>query len=491
MYTVHVSGLVLRRVNKNYAVNSSRLASFYGQCRNAGRFAELQRRMSAWMREHGALLARACTRQFEFVIAQRIRRTLQIFHLYTRIWDEVALKEFMRAWRRRMMRNTKQFVMSAAGMTVYDWNRKRISDEELESYKEEIEGIHRLKESTVVCAKCHLRTIIDVTQPGINYCKCYGATPVTTSNEDTDGWQPFIERQDMLIWKREEPNTGGLFAYKVYGSFSDVTADDFLQVQIDVDYRKKWDPTARELQIIDTDPNSEQSGNHSTDIIYWEMIWPKLFSNRDYVYQRRWMVDREKGLIVIISKVTEHPDAPTRPGVYRVTSYWSYMVITPYTEFHQPGIEFGLTYFDDPGINIPAGVTTWVAMSGLPDFLIRMRQASKDYKKYKMLEHGEVTPVSDYVSVDEIDTQKQSTTSNRRKTETDSVLKEEGTVGERTDIEKKGFLKFVHEKENADTKDKSDTFNVNKTEISIESRNCRPRREQGVLYNFFMTKLFT
>lgn len=87
-----------------------------------------------------------------------------------------------------------------------------------------------------------------------------------------EDWQPFIERQDMLIWRKKE--TGGLFAYKVYGSFADVTAEDFLQVQIDVDYRKQWDPTAQELKIIETDPDSESSGNHSTDIIHWEMIWP-------------------------------------------------------------------------------------------------------------------------------------------------------------------------------------------------------------------------
>jgi len=78
----------------------------------------------------------------------------------------------------------------------------------------------------------------------------------------------------MLIWRKVEPNSGGLFAYKVYGSFPDVTAEDFLQVQIDVDYRKQWDPTAQELQIIETDPKSESSVSHSTDVIHWEMIWP-------------------------------------------------------------------------------------------------------------------------------------------------------------------------------------------------------------------------
>lgn len=47
------------------------------------------------------------------------------------------------------------------------------------------------------------------------------------------------------------------------------------------------------------------------------------------------------------------------------------MVIKPSTNFSEPGIEFGLTYFDDPGVNIPSAVTAWVALSGnLMVFLI-------------------------------------------------------------------------------------------------------------------------
>lgn len=93
-----------------------------------------------------------------------------------------------------------------------------------------------------------------------------------------DGWRPYIERQDMLIWRREEPNFGGLFSYKVYGTFSDVTAEDFLHTQIDLEYRKKWDVTARELQVIDTDPSLQKSDNNGIDIIYWETIWPVCYN---------------------------------------------------------------------------------------------------------------------------------------------------------------------------------------------------------------------
>lgn len=89
-------------------------------------------------------------------------------------------------------------------------------------------------------------------------------------------WQPFIERRDMLVWRKEEPDTGGLYAYKVFGSFADVSADDFLQVQVDVEYRREWDPTARRLEIIDSDPRWTMEQDRHSDVLYWEMTWPVI-----------------------------------------------------------------------------------------------------------------------------------------------------------------------------------------------------------------------
>lgn len=58
------------------------------------------------------------------------------------------------------------------------------------------------------------------------------------------------------------------------------------------------------------------------------------------------------------------------------------MVIKPYSDLDKPGIEFGLTYYDNPGVSIPDAVTSWVAMKAMPEFLKRLREASKDYRKY-------------------------------------------------------------------------------------------------------------
>ncbi|XP_054010029.1 stAR-related lipid transfer protein 7, mitochondrial-like isoform X2 [Hylaeus anthracinus] len=468
MYTVQLPGLLLKRFNTNYVQNNTRLASF-GQYGNYGKFRECRKRINHWLKEQGGQVAEACTKQFEFIIAQRIRRSLQIFHLYTRIWDEVALKEFMKSWRNRALKNSRHFLMSSIGITMFNWDRERITEDELNGYKKEIEGIHRLRDSTVICAKCHLRIVIDTKQPDVKYCTCRGNKYNATSNRDSDGWTPYIERQDMLIWRREEPNCGGLFAYKVYGSFADVSAEDFLQTQIDVDYRKEWDPTARELQIIDTDPASQTSTDNRSDVIYWETIWPSLFANRDYVYQRRWVVDKERRLIIIISKGTDHPDAPCKPGLYRVTTYWSYMVIRPYTEFHQPGIEFGLTYFDDPGVNIPSAVASWVAMKGLPDFLIRMREASRNYQQYKSVKEDLDASNTNYAPLKDENISK------------DNILN--------SNMQNSGSELF-NDKNIEECDEQPEELNFEEDEEENKDSTNSTKESRGLLDYFFLTKLF-
>jgi len=48
-----------------------------------------------------------------------------------------------------------------------------------------------------------------------------------------------------------------------------------------------------------------------------------------------------------------------------VDEYWSYWVIQPTSSnMDQPGVEFSLTYFDNPGLSIPSAFASWVAMSG-------------------------------------------------------------------------------------------------------------------------------
>lgn len=119
--------------------------------------------------------------------------------------------------------------------------------------------------------------------------------------------------------------------------------------------------------------------NEVAELLFY---FQRLFSNRDYVFSRRFVVDEKKKTLVIKNRGTEHPARPVKSDKYRVQDYWSYMVIKPYTEIDKPGIEFALAYYDNPGISIPSAVTSWVAMRAMPEFLARLREAAKNYKEY-------------------------------------------------------------------------------------------------------------
>lgn len=322
-------------------------------------------------RQEPSKLLKVWARQCECVLAQRVRRGQQMFSLYSKLWEEHALRELIKNMRKQLTRNGKECLFSAIGVVCYNWERNRISDDEIRSHMNEIEYIQLLRDKTVKCQVCNQEP--EISDKNIMaFCDCKGRK---ASLDTFENWSLFIQQNDLIVWRRLHQS--GSYEYKVYGSYNDVTAEDFLSVQIDTTYRKEWDPTAIALEVIETDCIPSNS-----DLVYWEMQWPRLFSNRDYVFNRRFLVDPAQRTVMLLSKGTEHPDYPAKSNKFRVSDYWSSMVIKPYTEINKPGIEFSLTYYDNPGVNIPASVTAWVAYRAMPDFLTRLRDATKKYKQY-------------------------------------------------------------------------------------------------------------
>lgn len=309
-------------------------------------------------------------RQLEFVFAQRVRRGQQMFCLYSKWWEERALKEFLKKFRTSLGRNGKEFLIGATGVSLFNWQEKRISDDELQKHLDDMKYIEDLKDATM-CLSCAKG---EKSNKNTRLCEC-GSGGVSTKTYDD--WVPFIEKDDLIVWRRPIKDSP-LFEYKVFGSYFDVTAEDFLNAQIDTEYRKEWDTTAAKLEVGEKDPDPESN----SDILYWEMQWPRLFVNRDYVFNRRYKVFEDAQMIIIINQTTEYSRFPKYPDRYRVEEYWSCMVIKPYEDMQKEGITFSLTYFDNPGVNIPSSVTSWVARSAMPDFLSKQRNASKNYKDY-------------------------------------------------------------------------------------------------------------
>ena len=62
-----------------------------------------------------------------------------------------------------------------------------------------------------------------------------------------------MERKDILVWRREHASKRGLYEYKLYGKFDDVTVWEFLAVQLDLSqYRHTWDTSTAQCREVET-----------------------------------------------------------------------------------------------------------------------------------------------------------------------------------------------------------------------------------------------
>lgn len=191
-------------------------------------------------------------------------------------------------------------MFSGVGLaTAFDWDSERINYESVRKNFDELELVARLRLETIHCDTCGHRLVIDYKVDGIVYCACSKGNTCasravqpstkTVGKQYEKPWTPYMERKNMIIWRREDQP--GLFAYKgswngkitkifhenqftlivsVYASYDDISAEDFLHIQTDTEYRKEWDQSAVTLDVIDTDP-VHRSKSH---IIHWEMQWP-------------------------------------------------------------------------------------------------------------------------------------------------------------------------------------------------------------------------
>lgn len=161
-------------------------------------------------------------------------------------------------------KRSKDLVLAAVGVSAYNWETNRISEDDMKKHLNELEYINKLKEHTI-CMACDPtnRAKFQDEKP---ICEC--GTLRKSNPSKYDDWETFIQEKDLVVWRRLHPS--GFYEYKVYGSYNDVYAEDFLNVQIDIDYRRTWDKTAVSLELAETD----QIPDSNSDVIYWEMLWP-------------------------------------------------------------------------------------------------------------------------------------------------------------------------------------------------------------------------
>ncbi|XP_073478159.1 stAR-related lipid transfer protein 7, mitochondrial [Aquarana catesbeiana] len=245
----------------------------------------------------------------------------------------------------------------AAFTGAFLWEEERVREEEILRPAEE------MKKAQFAAHKAH----------------CY-----SSKCEDDEGWELVMDKKDFRLWRRPIEGTH-LYQYRVFGSYKDVTPRQFFNVQLDTEYRKKWDALVIKLEVIERDVVS------GSEVVHWVTHFPYPMYSRDYVYIRKYHVDQESNLMVLVSRAVEHPEVPESPDFVRVHNYQSEMVIRPHTTFDENGFDYLLTYSDNPQTVFPRYCVNWMVSSGMPDFLDKLHLATLRAKNMEI-------KVRDYIS---------------------------------------------------------------------------------------------
>ncbi|XP_069070521.1 stAR-related lipid transfer protein 7, mitochondrial [Pleurodeles waltl] len=310
-----------------------------------------------------SLLASHCS----YVTGQRIRRAQQIGQLYSNIYSERSRWSLISClWRRFRGRQGGACKLMAALTGVFMWEEERVKMEEIQR-----SGNEMLCLSGSVCGSSSGGSDL------------HNLEPETSS--DVEPWEVMICKKDFKLWRRPIGGTS-LYQYRVFGTYRDVTPRQFFNVQLDTEYRKKWDALVIKLEVIERDAVS------GSEVVHWVTHFPYPMYSRDYVYIRRYHVDHENNLMILVSRAVEHPDVPESPSFVRVRTYQSQMVIRPHSSFDENGFDYLLTYSDNPQTVFPKYCVSWMVSSGMPDFLDKLHMAAVRARTMEI-------KVKDYISV--------------------------------------------------------------------------------------------
>jgi len=341
------------------------------------RFNELKTKMVS----DSILLMKHTLLQIDFIAANRAKQMNSLSGLYGRLYGSEALFSIISLLSKRLRGRYKHVLLGASlFQTSFDWDEARVKESELLQYSQEIETCKQLTEKTLMCQTCQKRLRIEKEVEEVQYCQCKN-TPKSVyglHGDKADGWTPFLERKDILVWRKEHPSMKGMYFYKMYGKFDDVTADEFIQVQTDTsDFRLEWDNSTKKCSVVD----EKKEENFEHEVYYWETLWPRFFANRFYCCSRQ-LVKNVNGTTILLSKSAQHPQCSSNKnsGVVEVSDYESVLTVKPTSSSDQLGLEFSLVGFENPGVKLPEAIITWVAIRGMPEFMLNLRKACFKYR---------------------------------------------------------------------------------------------------------------
>jgi len=191
--------------------------------------------------------------------------------------------------------------------------------------------------------------------------------------DTTENWLVAHDKDGVKVWYQKHP-TEYINIVKLYVEFADIDPLVLYDVLHDPEYRAVWDEAMIEGFLI------EQLDKFN-DVGYYSAKSPvSLVSNRDFVNQRSWKTNEDKGEFLIFNHSVPHTKMPEKKGFVRARS-----ILTGYLVRKREGGGCSLTYLTqtDPKGMIPAWVTNSVTTSFAPKVVGKLKNAATGYGAWK------------------------------------------------------------------------------------------------------------
>uniref|UniRef100_A0AC35UC48 START domain-containing protein n=1 Tax=Rhabditophanes sp. KR3021 TaxID=114890 RepID=A0AC35UC48_9BILA len=214
--------------------------------------------------------------------------------------------------------------------------------------------------------------------------------PQLNQEQQDEGWTLLYNEPNLKVLKRPKPgDSRQLYEYRCIGSYFDISAVDFIEAQFNVLYRKSWDLNVGSLEVLDEDKEERAA------IIKWVAKFPFPMSARTYIYLRKVFINWDTQSLMVISKGLKPSEYPDDEKCLRISNYNSTMAVRAHKDFYSHGLDYVLTYCDDPEANIPSIAYNYIVNQGGPYFLRQVHTAAKNLEE----KHRNQAFVSEFVGI--------------------------------------------------------------------------------------------
>ncbi|KAJ1348620.1 hypothetical protein KIN20_003966 [Parelaphostrongylus tenuis] len=186
-------------------------------------------------------------------------------------------------------------------------------------------------------------------------------------------WEMLVSEKDLKVYRRLLPDQSGMYEYKCVGTYYDISANLFLDVQNDLTYRKEWDGNVVALELLKEEDEHE--------LIRWVQKFPYPLRPREYVYTRRTWISDDSRMLVVDSEAIPVELVPGSSKNVRVETYRSRMAVRSHKEFGDHGLDYILTYSDNPQATIARPLYNWMVSHGGPCFLKQVHEVAREAER--------------------------------------------------------------------------------------------------------------